>query len=312
MKEEAVLFGNTASLVGVVTAAPAREAPADRTAVLLLNAGRTHRVGPNRLYVNLARALAEMGFVVLRFDFSGVGDSNVRRDNLPAEQSALVETQEAMDYLSVSRGIKRFVLIGLCSGALASFKAACRDSRVVGAAMINGRHHFYDTDDAFSVEVSPRPFLRHYGRIALFSSFRGKNWLKALKGQVSYWALLKAVMSLPLSRLGVDERQDAATSRVVADFRLLADRGVHLLHIYSEGDQSLDCYHVAVDQMNLTEKTPAWLKAEVIRGANHAFTMRWSQDELTRILCEWMQEITKAEPASLQVASQQSRFFGVR
>jgi alpha/beta superfamily hydrolase len=69
-----VLFGRTRSLVGIITDPPEAERDPQRPAIVCLNAGIIHRVGPHRLYVKMARTLAAMGFVVLRFDFSGIGD----------------------------------------------------------------------------------------------------------------------------------------------------------------------------------------------------------------------------------------------
>jgi hypothetical protein len=90
--EEAILFGTQSSLVGVITDPPVARQGRRLPAFLLLNAGLVHRVGPNRLHVKIARMLAAMGYVVCRFDFSGVGDSSVRRDSLPFAQSAISET----------------------------------------------------------------------------------------------------------------------------------------------------------------------------------------------------------------------------
>ncbi len=52
VREQAVTFGN--SLVGIFTA-PARKSSADLPAVLLLNTGADHHIGPHRLYVPLSR-----------------------------------------------------------------------------------------------------------------------------------------------------------------------------------------------------------------------------------------------------------------
>ena len=57
MSEEIITFGKTRALVGILHK-PVGPAPrADLPAVLLLNAGLLHRVGPNRLYVKIARQL---------------------------------------------------------------------------------------------------------------------------------------------------------------------------------------------------------------------------------------------------------------
>src|SRR5690242_20829696 len=107
----------------------------------MLNSGILHRVGSCRLHVQVARALSVAGFSTLRFDYSGVGDSDSRRDTLPFEQSAVVETQEAMDYLTRTKGVQRFVLMGLCSGADMSHDTAVADERVTGLVLIDGWVH---------------------------------------------------------------------------------------------------------------------------------------------------------------------------
>ena len=69
------MFGTSHRLFGVLV--KPRVASADRPAVIMTNAGTVHRIGPHRLYVDLARELAELGFTVLRMDLSGIGDSAV-------------------------------------------------------------------------------------------------------------------------------------------------------------------------------------------------------------------------------------------
>jgi alpha/beta superfamily hydrolase len=115
MMEEAVSFGPAGALQGVVTL-PKGD---DKTewGVVLLNAGVVHRVGPNRLYVQLARSLAPHDFTTLRFDFSNVGDSPGREDNVPFERRAVEEVRHAMDWLSNEHGCRKFALMGVCSGA---------------------------------------------------------------------------------------------------------------------------------------------------------------------------------------------------
>ena len=88
MKEEVLQFGQRSSMVGILHS-PDGYANLELPAVLFLNAGLIHRIGPNRIYVKLARQFAQMGFFVFRFDSSGIGDSEVRKDNLPYEKSII-------------------------------------------------------------------------------------------------------------------------------------------------------------------------------------------------------------------------------
>ena len=98
MTERAVVFGPDQTLVGIVTSP--EHAPAGGTrAVIMANIGLHHRVGPYRLYVDLARRLAARGLVALRFDLSGLGDSAPRQDTLSDIERGASDLREAMDWL---------------------------------------------------------------------------------------------------------------------------------------------------------------------------------------------------------------------
>src|SRR5208337_1020254 len=80
-------------LVGIVTQ-PVDYEPEDRPVFVILNTGIIHRVGHHRMYVSLARALARLGYQVLRFDLSGIGDSESREDGLSLLDGALADVRE--------------------------------------------------------------------------------------------------------------------------------------------------------------------------------------------------------------------------
>ena len=134
-REKTVRLGKTSPLLGILTE-PLAGTPTNGRGLVLLNAGLLHRVGPSRLHVQVAREMAPRGFQVLRFDFSGIGDSDARRDGLAFEQSAVLEVQDAMDALA-AKGVTDFTLMGLCSGADAAFLAALADPRVTGLVQLD-------------------------------------------------------------------------------------------------------------------------------------------------------------------------------
>lgn len=124
-------FGH--GLVGVITR-PAK--PSTGPALLLLNAGLTRHTGPFRMHVVLARALAEAGFAVLRFDQSGLGDSDAPAGGDGERRHR--EIDAAMRLVTEQCGTRRFVLFGLCSGADDAFHVAAADPRVAGAILLDG------------------------------------------------------------------------------------------------------------------------------------------------------------------------------
>jgi pimeloyl-ACP methyl ester carboxylesterase len=293
MRETAVLFGPTRSLVGIMTTPPETARARERPAVVLLNAGLIHRVGPNRLYVKMARLLAGLGFSVLRFDFSGIGDSGVRDDHLAFDKSAISETQEAMHYLQAATGSTQFILIGLCSGANASFRTACGDPSVVGAVLLNPRGHLHETNEALAASLRRRTLLHHYRRMAFSSSFRAKNWAKVLRGRVDYQTLREGLRGFRLGSLFALRRQlPFEVQRARAEMQALRERGLHLLHLYSEADEGLDYLYILLGHDTVEQwHADGQMQLEIIPGANHTFTLLWSQAYLLDTMRRWVQGI---------------------
>jgi pimeloyl-ACP methyl ester carboxylesterase len=108
--------------------------------VLLLSPGVKMRVGPQRLYVHLTEALLRMGLAVFRFDFHGLGDAEgtlpeaMLRDfyNHIEVGRYVDDTVDAMDWMQKEHGCNRFILSGLCGGAITGLLTGNRDPRVVG------------------------------------------------------------------------------------------------------------------------------------------------------------------------------------
>jgi alpha-beta hydrolase superfamily lysophospholipase len=135
MNERCCEFGEGGHLAGIVTE-PAH-APANRGALVLVSAGLVPKFGPFRLYAELARRLSHEGFVTLRFDLGGIGDSTREISSLPLKKRTELEIRAALDWVTERYGARNVVLGGLCSGAEDSFRAAELDARVSGVVMID-------------------------------------------------------------------------------------------------------------------------------------------------------------------------------
>jgi pimeloyl-ACP methyl ester carboxylesterase len=155
VKERAFMFGSHRGLCGIVSEPDARSNPR-RQAVVLSNVGMHNRIGPFRIWVELARRLAHQGFHVLRFDLSGMGDSDARPVSLADQELLELDMTEALSFVTAKYGIDRFILIGLCSGVPGAHALAARDKRVLGAAFIDG--YTYRTTSYYL----KRHFLRYF------------------------------------------------------------------------------------------------------------------------------------------------------
>jgi len=296
LREQAVSFGGQTALSGIVTLPDELPEGQPRRAIILLNAGTTHRVGPSRLYVRIARRLARAGIVGLRFDQSGIGDSPVRRDGLPYAESVALEVREAMDFLEREHGVTKFMLTGICSGAATAFVVARHDPRVDAALLINATSHFHEEHPEQLDRDYRRALIRHSWRIALFSSFRGKNWRKLLGGQLDPKRIASMLFGRgpkPLAPTAQIKPSSSPSPRT--SLNELTARGVALLHLYSEGDEGLDYFRTMLGSELKALERAGQLQLRVLKGVNHLFTQLWTQELLLDLVEEWAHEVRGRE-----------------
>lgn len=314
MNETVIQFGPARSLVGIVTAPPQAERDPECPAVVLLNAGLLHRVGPNRIYVQLARALAQDGFTVLRFDFSGLGDSRPRADHLPYAQSAPLEAREAMDWLAQHHGAQRFLLIGHCAGAAFALLVAREDPRVVGAALINLEGGDAQWTEFDRIKKVSQQNARNYGQHAIFSRER---WAKLLSGRADYGSITRVVLKdilwyrivgfsfrashvLAARRPAVQAEQAARAQQYLGP---IIERGAALLLLHSEGSTGLEQIRAQLGGELERLIAAGKLELTVIAQSDHLFTLVARQRQLCAVLQAWAQAHFGARSSHLLSAS---------
>lgn len=268
--EQPVVFGSSSPLVGVVTAPAAQT---QTPAALLLNAGLLHRIGAQRMNVQLARALAGRGARCLRFDCSGIGDSPARRDNLPFAESSVVETIEAMDSLEPAAG---FVLIGLCSGADQAFQVALADERVRGVVLLDP--YPYETP-GFRLHRVVRPLRR------------AETWKRALRGEYGLVSRARRRLDGSFERPvdpGLAVRDIPPRAEAERGYRALLDRGVSIFVVFTAGQ--LGTYNHAGQFWEMHPTLPRddeRLRYEYFGMADHTMSQGAVRELLVRQVGDW-------------------------
>jgi pimeloyl-ACP methyl ester carboxylesterase len=261
---------------------PRVRVPGD-VAIIILGAGLVHRVGPNRLTVHMARRLASRGHVVARFDHRGIGDSGARRDNLPFYEGAVDETCEVMDHLERRHGVRKFVLIGICSGAETALRTASYHERVVGAGLINGGGQGYGA--AWDTYEHVRGEARHYLKNSLLSL---DSWRRALTGRIRYRRLLAVMLHRLRNLVAPPKVVVAASKRAVSDVNAIVDRGSRILWLQSEGDLSQDYFDTMFGRSVDTLLESGSVRLETITYADHTLTERYSQQRVLELIDDWL------------------------
>jgi pimeloyl-ACP methyl ester carboxylesterase len=275
--ERARRFGDEGTLVGIVTEPPPGSAPS--TAVVLLNAGVVHRVGPNRMHVEMARGLAAAGFVAVRVDLSGLGDSDSRRDSTPFERAAVLETQSVMSVLAAEYGVTRFVTAGLCSGAVVAFNTAVADERVKGAVLINPQG--FVSSEEWNAYIVSKARARRYWRQKLLSA---QSWRKVLTGRSQYRVLAGVMKRRAEALVTRNEVVAQVAGGLAAQFAGLEARGTRLLLACSEGDLGLE-YLEAILGRGFARG--ANIETLMLPRGDHSLTMAVSRRQFRSGLERW-------------------------
>lgn len=284
MKEHALLLGRDRSLVGILTENGGTHFHGNNssTAVLLLDAGLIHHIGPNRIYVKMARRLAAMGFVVLRFDFSGIGDSGPRRDKMPATEGMIDEMVQAMDYLERSQGVNRFVCVGLCAGAAAAGQISTVDQRVKKLILINP---LLAGSPGTNLMIHSRYYLKH----ALFNP---RSWLKFITMRSSYrdvWRAVRLWIERKIRPNSFPQREDPGVITRVREFFLtLRSRGVEVLIVYSGGEIGDEYFRKVIGGEYRLMQDSGLLTIRNMDGADHLVTPLACQEELLTMISKWV------------------------
>ncbi|HUR26838.1 MAG TPA: alpha/beta fold hydrolase [Planctomycetota bacterium] len=281
MRESVLRAGRERALVGVATLP---DGPA-RTGVVLLNAGLVHRVGPSRMWVALARRLAEQGHACLRIDFSGIGDSPDDADAARFETRAPRETQAAMDALQEAAAVARFTLVGLCSGAEIAFKTALEDPRVAVLVLVNAPRFLEEPSAALVARLEERQAARYYWRVALRNP---RSWWKALRGRADLAAMTRAAFLRVLRRGGRSRAAEIPDSPDARAFRTLLRRGTRIHVVLSEGDWGED-YLDAILGEHFAEGGER-IQRTIVPGCDHLLTPIASQEQLLAAVVRWARE----------------------
>ncbi len=302
IQEIAVQFGDGADLFGVVSLplGPKRGTSSERKAVLMLNSGAVHHVGPNRAYVHIARHLARLGHIVLRMDIAGIGDSPPReghRENVVYSRTALRDVGDALEFLRRDYGATEITVVGLCSGAYHAFKAGVAGLPLTGVVAINPLTFFWKENMSLKYpEYRIAADMSRYRTNVL----RVSSWMKLLKGQVH---LLELAKVLALRARGMAARPFLALARLLriplpddlpAELRRLRHAAIDLQFVFAENDPG---YDILRDQGGGTMRrmhAREQLRLKIIENADHTFTDLTARAMLARFLVEELGEPTEA------------------
>jgi hypothetical protein len=233
---------------------------------VLLNAGALRRIGPNRTWVELSRRWAARGVPTVRVDFEGIGDSDGDERNLVANRALYAQrmtdqTVAALDQLSDLDLPRRFVLVGLCSGAYWALQAALADPRVAGAFTVN-LYSFYWSEQ----------LVAERDRLETVAALRGGLLRRVARGGVKPYHVRRALRSIRFGSRSIEGSQESEVSLALDKLR---DQGTEVLMALSAGEPLYDQFEREGRIARMDQWPNVTLKR--ISSADHMVRALWVQ-----------------------------------
>lgn len=314
MRCDAVTFHNRDGmrLFGIVHL-PQTERP-HPVPFILLSPGIKSRVAPHRLYVKLARHLACLGFMVLRFDFAGLGDSegsvgeSAMADFYGTVQSGryVDDTCAAMDWLQREYGASKFILAGLCGGAITGLLAGAQDSRVDSLVAL-GLPVLLDSQGVDPTRYLTVGELKQWRDGYLSKIADVRSWLRLMTFRSNYRVMLRA-FAVPFRQRGRSRGDAPATVAMPAEnfnplvpqaFRAMAS-GRNMLLIFGEADRLYSIFQERLAQPYQTDlqRHRDQVEVQVIPDANHVFSLPEWEEAMHRCVEVWIRRHYCPEPTA--------------
>jgi len=196
--EECIEFKNCEGIIlrGILHKADVEK---QKITFICLNTGLNDMAGWHGIQVKTARYLATNGYNVLRFDDSGIGDSDglIEEESIvnifsDIESGMFVQNAvAAVDYVKKSSPDDKIVYLGFCGGGLTAIHAAAYDKRVFGIIDIGGPITLSSNEYLQKVDpwVVKKNFDNYRSKI-----FKLRPWINFFSNKGDYKTIFKSLI----------------------------------------------------------------------------------------------------------------------
>ena len=291
LDDEARLFGMVSRAAGGAPSrgsAPRGSAPRDAAprVMLLLNAGANPRVGLGRLHVQLARRLVAHGWITVRMDLGGLGDSLPPpgvADNTVYPPSAAGDVTAAATWARETLGASHVEAMGVCAGGYHAFKGAVAGAPLAAITVINPLVFFWKPGTSLSLPpYRAVQAMADYGRAVRSAA----KWTKLLRGQVAVREVADTVLRFAGARLREGVREGARLvgwplrDDLAQELTRLAGRRVPVRFVFSVGDPGEALLRRGAGRTLGRLARRGALSVTHVPDCDHSFSRAWMREAL--------------------------------
>jgi len=252
-------------LFGMVT--PPASGPLG-TAVVFLPGGGVMPWVIRSFPVALSRRAAALGYHGMRFEYGGVGESTWPSGrNFHLTHPAVDEVRAVVAWLE-EEGIRRYVLVAFCFGAVTALAAAKDLPGLAGAALISAPSH-HDSPSRIAADLNAWDYLRRALRLRVIKRLFQRD----------AWRLYRRLLAAKLQRRRAPDRAESWGRKAILEpLRALAAREIPVVLLY--GDEDGDFKHLQTADPELTAGGVMGVEVQLLPGRIHPFDSLDGQEAL--------------------------------
>ncbi len=203
-----------------------------------------------------------------------MGDSPPAPGAVHSGEQTVRDLQDAMDHLEQTLGVKRFIVFGLCSGAVHAYWLAQRDERVIGLTMF----------DSYVYPTFKTHLLRRWSRL------RTSSW-RSLARKPLEW-LRRPPRVGQSGETSQDQHMGIPTRAQFAQvMNALTQRGVAVYLYYSASFLEKFNYHGQMRDNFCREPFMARIRYDYETDMDHTLTTQHSQRKVVASVLDWAQSV---------------------
>lgn len=274
--------------------------------IILLSPGVKMRVAPHRMYLEMTERFIELGFPVLRFDFYGLGDSEGEIDEgLLADLYGRIQTGmyvddtvSALDWMQAECGLDKFIVGGLCGGAITGLLCGMQDRRIDSLLGI-GIPVTLDSANMDRMETLSSGYLERLRKGYVRKLLDPRSWLRLLTFQSDFRVMFKSLQSSRKqpSKPGTATPEGDARGNYnhlfTEGFMSFVESSRRMLLVYGGADRLLwefEEQFMSRYAATLKDYNENYLEFHKIENANHILSLPEWKSELLECIEEWLRK----------------------
>ena len=278
--------------------------------LIFLNTGLNDMVGWHRIQVKLARFFSEKGYNVLRYDDSGIGDSDgeILKESIveifsEIERGLFVENATAaFDFISSKFKNDKILYIGFCGGGLTAVHSAALNHKISGIVDIGGPVTLSSKE--YLQKIDPWEVKRNIDKYRT-KFFNFGSWIRFMTGKGEYAVVFRSLIHFSKHKIkgqykelqshdpSLQNPKDVNINfKFYESFQKYLDSRRPILFYYAELDSAT--WEFKKYFLNKYRDLKLWndrlLKYIEVEKANHIFSDSDSQEQMKNDISKWLEQ----------------------